>query len=621
MPIILNLFLSFFIGVGFFFLGKFLLNIFRLLSIVKLISNPTYQYPVFGVAIFIFILFPFFLLGLFNNNLFKVLTYIIVLIGLLGVLLNINNFSSSIKKYKKIFFNINFEKLLVLTLIILYFFISLAPPTSGDSLSYHLTAAKYINANGSLPVDEMDIEGKLAGIGEFLNAFAISIDAEQFTSFLHFLGLISILGIIKKFSDYKNLSSKNKYLLMLLVLSCPLLIFLIYSSKPQFFYLSLVFISFSFLLIFNYIKKSISIFFKIFFLVNIILIVAVNAKINFFLSFVIVNIVFLYNYIKFFQKKILMKFCFLILFLFIFGLLPFPIWKSINYNYPFYFFFTNPLPVNIPVYVDYLSYSKSYLSEKFPLILFLPSSAGDFTETLGVGCLLVYFFIKYSFKNNKMFIVMAAFFVLIVFFLGQRTSRFYLEIYLFIILVSPHFFEQINNKKFILFFCYGIYVQSLIVILSLIWAVFNMFPGNLSSYQKDKVLSNFADGYELIKWVNSVVPENSTIIIGHRSTFFLNGKYIIPAPLGYMKYDSVHKNYYLEKINKKNPEFILFYGSVLMFNYGEFDFKECVGNLFAEKKNVGYLATRNPFNTKKVKYNGYIYYFDNYKMPNCVKSN
>ena len=621
MPIILNLFLSFFIGVGFFFLGKFLLNIFRLLSIVKLISNPTYQYPVFGVAIFIFILFPFFLLGLFNNNLFKVLTYIIVLIGLLGVLFNINNFSSSINKYKKIFFKINFQKLLVLTLIILYFFISLAPPTSGDSLSYHLTAAKYINANGSLPVDEMDFEGKLAGIGEFLNAFAISIDAEQFTSFLHFLGLISILGIIKKFSDNKNLSSKNKYLLMLLVLSCPLFIFLIYSSKPHFFYLSLVFISSSFLLILNNMKKNINAFYKIFFLVNIILIVAINAKINFFLSFVIVNIVFLYNYIKFYKKEILIKFFFCILFLFIFGLLPFPMWKSINYNYPFYFFFTNPLPLNIPVYIDFLSYSKSYLSEKFPLILFLPSGAGDFTETLGVGCLLIYFFIKYSFKNKKMYLITTVFFVIIVFLFGQKTSRFYLEIYLFIILVSPQFFEQINNRKFILFFSYATYVQSLIVTLSLIWAVFNMFPGSLSSYQRDKVLSNFADGYELIRWVNSVVPKNSTIITAHRSTYFLSEKYISPAPLGYMKYNSAYKNYYLEQINKKSPEFILFYGSLLKFNYGEFDFKECVGSLFAKKENVGHLATRNPFNTKKIKYNAFIYYFDNSKMPNCVKPN
>lgn len=621
MPIILNLFLSFFIGVGFFFLGKFLLNFFRLLSIIKFISNPIYQYPIFGVVIFIFILFPFFLLGIFHVNLFKIFTYFIVLIGLAGVLLNIINFTTFINEYKKIFLNFKFEKLLVLILIFLYFFISLAPVTSGDSLSYHLTVAKYIIANGSLPLDEMDFEGKLAGIGEFLNAFAISIDAEQFTSFLHFFGLISILGIIKKFSDNENLNSNNKYILMLLVLSCPLLIFLIYSSKPHFFYLSLVFFACSFLLILNKIKNNTKVFLKIFFLTNTMLLVAVNAKINFLLSFFIINIIFLYNYMKFFKKKFFLKYSFYILFLFVFGLLPFPIWKSINYNYPFYYFFINPLPINIPVYIDFLSYSKSYLSEKFPLILFLPSRPGDFTETLGVGCLLIYFFIKYSFKNKKIYIITISFFCLIVFFFGQKTSRFYLEIYLFIILVSTQFLKKINNRKLFLIFSYGIYLQSLIVIISLSWAVINIFPGSISSNQRDKILSNFADGYKLIQWVNSVIPKNSTIIIGHRSTFFLSGKYISPQPLGYMKYNSVYKNYYLDQINKKNPEFILFYGSQLKFNYGEFNFKECVGNLYAEKENVGHFASRNPFNSQKAKYNGYIYYFDNSKIPNCVKSN
>jgi hypothetical protein len=132
---------------------------------------------------------------------------------------------------------------------------------------------------------------------------------------------------------------------------------------------------------------------------------------------------------------------------------------------------------------------------------------------------------------------------------------------------------------------------------------------------------NYADGYSLIKWANSVLPENSKIIVGHRSVTFFNVDYINPEPLGYMTYNSIHKNYYLNKIKYQKPEFILFYGSKPTFNYGEFNFKNCVTKLFANKENVGFLATRNPLKTKRVTYNGYIYHFDSSRMPSCVKSN
>jgi len=622
MPTIFSLFLSIFIAAGFFFLGIYICNILKLSKILKFVSVPHFQYPIFGISFFLYILFPFFLFGIFNKTFFHTVAYCLMFIGFVGTLSNVVNIYNYFIKIKNKLLIISFEKYLVIILFALYFFISLSPPTSGDSLSYHLSVAKYIISNGIFPTEEMDFHGKLAGVGEFLNAFAISVNAEQFTSFVNFLGLVSIFGIIEKFSNNKRVGQKNNYFLLLLLLSCPSLIFLISSSKPHFFYLSLVFFSYSVLIILDKIIKNINYVTKTFFLINILLIVSINAKINFLLSFFIINTFFIYFIIKKLNKpKVFAGITLCYSFLLIFGLLPFLIWKSINYHYPFYNFIFNPLPINIPVYIDFFNFLKNYHSEKFPLILFIPLKAGDFTQILGIGCLMLLFLLKYNFEKKRIILIIIFSFIFSLFIFGQKTSRFYLEIYFLMILILAEFVKSIQAKKTFLLFKYLVYFQSLLVILSLMWGVINLFPGSLNYYLKDKVLSNSADGYSLIKWTNSVLPQDSVIIISHRSTFYFNSKYINPEPLGYMNYSSVYKDYYLNKIKDQNPQFILFYGSEPRFNYGQFNFKDCISKLFAEKPNVGFNAMRNPFNTEKKEYNGYIYYFDNSKMPSCVKSN
>lgn len=619
MPVILDLCLSILLGCGFYFVGKLFVRIFQLTNIIKYISNPIYQYPIIGISFFLFIIFPFFLLGIFNYNLFKLFSYLIIIIGLFSFSSSYNNFYNFI--YKKKIKKITLIRVLVVTLVFLYLLISLSPATSANSLSYHLAVAKFINKNTIFSNDQLDFEGKLAGIGEFLNAFAISINAEQFTSFVNFLGLISILGIISKFSYREKLKENNKYFLMLLVLSCPSLIFLISSSKPQFLYISLVFFSYSFLIIINTIKKSYKYIVRVFFLVNILLLVAVNAKLNFLLSFCIINLIFFYYLEKQFNKKFFFQTVCLFFLLIIFGLLPFVIWKSINYQYPFYNFLFNPLPLNLPVYDNFSQFLKNYQSEKFPFILLFPLEIGDFTQVIGLGFLGLAFLLINKFKKKFFLITVILLFIIILYVIGQKTSRFYLEIFFFTILVLAQLIEKIQKNKIFILFKYLIFFQSLVVILALTLGVVNIFPGSLNSYLKDKVLTNYADGYSLIKWTNLVLPNDAKIIISHRSKFFLNVNYIHADPLGYMNYNSIHKNYYLNKIKDQNPSFILFYGSKPSFSIGEFNFENCISELFAKKENAGFHATRNPFNTKNIMYNGYIYYFNNSKMPNCVKSN
>ena len=102
---------------------------------------------------------------------------------------------------------------------------------------------------GQFPFETYNFTNTLGGIGELLIATSLSVSAEQFGSFIHFIGLVSILGLLEKLSINENLqiSSINYYL----ILSCPILVFLMSSAKPQFFYISLVSIGYAFLLNIN----------------------------------------------------------------------------------------------------------------------------------------------------------------------------------------------------------------------------------------------------------------------------------------------------------------------------------------------------------------------------------
>ena len=103
--------------------------------------------------------------------------------------------------------------------------------------------AKFILENGKFPEDLFYPEAPLVGAGEFLNTFALSVKAYQFTSLINFVGLISIIGILKKFAQNQNLSLDLSYFLYLCILSCPVLVFLISSSKSQLFSISIIFLA------------------------------------------------------------------------------------------------------------------------------------------------------------------------------------------------------------------------------------------------------------------------------------------------------------------------------------------------------------------------------------------
>ena len=101
MPIIFNLVSSILLASGFFFIGYLCAAILKIKKIIEKISNPIYQYCLFGIIIFLILLYPIFFLGLIKSYLYKYLSLFVVFLGIVNFIFFFQkNFIFCQKKYK-----------------------------------------------------------------------------------------------------------------------------------------------------------------------------------------------------------------------------------------------------------------------------------------------------------------------------------------------------------------------------------------------------------------------------------------------------------------------------------------------------------------------------------------
>ena len=144
----------------------------------------------------------------------------------------------------------------------------------------------------------------------------------------------------------------------------------------------------------------------------------------------------------------------------------------------------------------------------------------------------------------------------------------------------------------------------------LIYSNYLFLPGAFSEKSYFKVKNNHGYMFSGIDWVNNNISENSKVIILNRpiATF---KNFAVSGGFNYFT-NSKESNYYKNLIKKYNIEYLVYLGNEPDLMH----LKNCVGELYKYKKNVGFHATRNPFN-KGGSYNAYIFNFDNDKLPDC----
>ena len=596
-----SLFFSLILFLGLYAIGELIFFNKKIQSIFLNISELKYQNILIAVNFLMFISFPVVLFAPFSK---EILNFFSIIIFLLGAW----KFYSVIKKKIQIKIQkLNFETIAFLLLLVGFFLITFSPVNHADSLDYHMAGAIHIFKTGKLPTGLENFHNLLVGGGEVIYSLGFFFGAEQFGTLVQFSGLLSLVGIIKKFK------SKNNVFFILLILSSPVLLFLATTPKPQLFHISsnaiifvLLFINFSNTII---VKKY---FLSLIVVVNIFLINSINAKFSFIISsFILYVLLLLFAHKKNFLLQTVLTSFVLIFFFY----LCFPYWKSLTWGNSFTNYLISPFPEHLEGVKFFKSYLINYKRETSLIYLFLPKSPGQFTDALGLGFLIIIYFFLRKEIIFIYFAIIFSFFVIVNYIFGQPSSRFFIELYIWSILLIASFRGLNMETKFKIVF----YPQFVLTIFALWYGVFTMSYGFINTNLRNYVMNNTANGYSLFNWSNQFVSKQDRVISMHRSISLGKANTISTNFLYYANPQGGALHFYhLKNIINKNSEL----GSTYLLTFGNKDdigiFSDCIVFLYKEKKNVGINLGRNPFN-KSSYYDGFLFKLKNIEETGCLK--
>ncbi len=512
-----------------------------------------------------------------------------------------------------------FLKLLGALLVIGYGLLSLGPVTNADSLDYHIGVAIEILNQGKMPIIPGWFHGRLAGNGEVLNAFGLSLGAEQFGSLLQFCGLLGIYGILA-FYTFSEKITKNKEveiwrnIIVIAFLSSPVLVFLVSSPKPQLLPIGMT--SFAVILFIEMISKVKSAKDKllIFSLICMLILSATQAKFSFFLSAFLIGCfsMILLGSVRLFIYGTLIG-------IFFFALIIFPsvFWKMKNFNSSVIDAIVSPLPGSWPGTRLFESMLRNYRDSTlgFPLSLIVPNTFGVITTIIGFGLFLIVF-IKLNVSLQMLVLnIMAIIFIILGSLMGQKSSRFFLEpfIWVLISLVVLSSFN-IRNFGFVEKAVGGaIVLQAFITFGILLFGVYQLIPGTFSIQSRERVMNRYANGYNLMKWTDSVLPKNAVLLSQHRSIALSQRKTLSLDWSKFVDFNSVNADSYLKQIKNENVTHIL----ILSDTTKNTPFLRCLGETIGSVKSKQ--ATRNPLNQNDF-FTAMLVEFQSSKLPQCANS-
>ena len=598
---------------GLHYFGYFILKISKFNLIIERYSAANFQNILISYFIIISIFYPFILFFEISYNFLKIITFVLYLLGIIFLIQKIITIKKiktsysfkllkSLRQYK-IFDNV--ESLILSLLLISYIIISLSPVTNADSLDYHLYTAKHIINHATFPNYLTNFHStRLSGGGEILVSIGLMAGSEQFGSLVQASGLLSIVGIFKKF--------KLKKIYLILIFCSPVLVFFTSSIKPQLF--NICASGFVFTVIFleiNNLKISSKInHLKIVSLISYILYLNIIVKFSFLLGSFLLSLMVIYLGYK---KNLIFKTILVQLAIYIIILFPSILWKYLNFGGNFYELFFNPFGTDLYG----LEYFKSYLTNLNKgnfLWIFFPQNIKEITHTLGLGSLII-FILFLHWKNINFFILtIIILFFLITHFFGQFSSRFLLEPYIWLILFISIVYKRliININLRIIF-----YLQSLITISILFYGIITLFPGNFSAEYRDKVLSKHANGYLVFKWAKNEFEKlnyKGSIISSKRSIGFLNNISIPPEHLYFVDLTKPKAKIYINEIKKLKPRYILISKETNIFSI----YKKCLGKKISYAEKLDRLAVRNPLLESSQYYDVEIFEFNFEELPDCI---
>ena len=492
--------------------------------------------------------------------------------------------------------NIEWEKLnnnklelvglsIVALLAVSMFLLSITPHTDADSLDYHLgVPLDWVRNGGAYPRPDWN-HSRVIGLGEAINVFGLLNGTDNLGQLVQYSGLWIVC-----FTLINSIPSKKiKILIFLFVFTVPLNLFFSVSQKPQLFQAALIF----------------------FFLINVYRIKPRNNRIDFLylllilfyvigskVSFIIIGgCAYLYGlYYSYLNRTFKV---YIVASFIIFSLVLFPSYLRV------YSYYGDPISPMLEFMKAIPSQQTLDFAESlktpvrggitwqnlifFPLRISITAEPALLSTVLGVG-LLVVLFIRRKLDTetlNLLYLVGVVYFVNIAL-LEQTQARYYMEGYWILIYTYLKHINYINRYIFGLLMLQGV----TIVIAGVLGLVF-LFPAVFTDNFRDEVMSRNANGYEIAKWINEILPEDARVMANVRSHALLPRNFISYEKVAYLKSEEVIRVIKEDKINSiligypapKNMEPLLSCADILYQGVRSFQTK-----------------SRNPLNTGAVYY-------------------
>lgn len=460
---------------------------------------------------------------------------------------------------------------LIAVVIIALLLVSLSPPTDGDSLDYHLGVPVEILNIKNIWLNKDNLHFRMFGFGEMLNLFGLANGCAQFGAFIQYISMLWLLIVFATVVPANN--RKN---VIALCLALPVLLFLLPSQKHQLTGIACTSICFAIVHRYAHLLNG-----RIIGLFICTIIFAAGIKYSFILSSIALITFFLFRartYIAFAGYFAVCSIVFLLPLLFI---------KYIHYNDPLSPLLEGYIGDGNPLIIKLSHALRNYSDSKipFPSGLLLPRSWGHISTILGC-CVLLLVTIVYYIRKYAIAVGTICIFILLTLFLGQRTSRFFIEPYMWAVMVIFTAQSVPAFIKKILLLCK---IQFILLVPLFVLTGLMLPRGIISDKHRDKVMKKYSSGYAETLWIDTLLPENAVVLTNIRSRSLLPRKYY-PLEYIYSISDSIRQDdmiYNKYKVNylvsiKKFPKFIT---------------KRYAGDIVARKTFVS--ATRNPFNKKE----------------------
>lgn len=392
---------------------------------------------------------------------------------------------------------------------------ALGPPTDADSLDYHLgVPLDILRHQGAYPRYDW-LHARLTGLGESLNMLGLAGGTDILGAGLQFAGLLAVLAALSSLAK----TDLDKILLAMVVVGCPVMVFLVPNQKPQM--LPIAATTIALLLIVQRFQKIdqatlIIAFGGAFF--------AMACKHTFILSG---SIVVLVGLLAAYGAGLLGRALVMALAAYLVLALPVHLQNYLFYGDPISPFLERFRPQGDAVIIGFAAFLRAVSDSArsawpFPVNLVLPSSLGNLTTVLGLGTLLIFVALRQMREatSSRILMLSALGAALGTLALGQIGARFFLEPYLWMVAAAATAAWGLTRT-----FLFRVMVgQMLIMTLVAGFGAAALFPGALTASLRDKVMTRSAYHYAVARWLQEVLPPEAVVLAG------INSGALMPRP-------------------------------------------------------------------------------------------